>query len=209
MSALTEGAATTVFRLTGLPVAAHRGQVALLHWWQTEVVRGFVILTVSVLIVIGAGVGVLSATTPYVTAMSCNSTGACFDTTSAWTGRGPFLAPSDPRLSVTSGLVDMTTPPDWTVGVNYRLPGAPWIINWTVTALPKASFRARCPSTPKVVAYWVRESGRRFCVFGNGGVVFQAYDALYVAFVEAPFGYSASQEDRVLLGEIRRLHLVS
>lgn len=171
--------------------------------------RGFVILTVSVLIVIGAGVCVLSATTPYLTGLSCTSTKACFDATSAWTGKGPFLAPSDPRLSVTFGLVDMTTPLDWTAGLNYRAPGAPWTLDWTVTAVPRG-FRFRCRTTQKFVSYWVSENGRRFCVTPKlGSAFFEAYQALYLASVNAPFGYSTSQQDYVLLGEIRLLHVVS
>jgi hypothetical protein len=172
--------------------------------------RGFVIVTVSVLIVIGAGVGLLSTTTPYSTATTCTSTKDCFDAMSAWTGKGPFLVPSDPRLAVTWGLVDMASPSNWTVGVDYRAPGAPWTLDWAVTAVPKAGFLLRCRSTRHSAAHWVSENGRRFCFIPKDeSVSFETHQALYVASVTAPFGYSASQQDHVLLGEIRRLHVAS
>jgi hypothetical protein len=173
-------------------------------------VRGFVIVTVSVLIVIGAGVGVLSATTPYSTAITCTSTKDCFGAISAWTGKGPFLAPSDPRLSVTWGLVDMAAPSNWTVGVDYRAPGAPWTLDWAATAASKPGFRLRCGTTRHSMAHWVSENGRRFCFIPKDeSVSFEAHQALYVASLTAPFGYSSSQQDHVLLEEIRRLHVVS
>ena len=60
------------------------------------------------------------------------------------------------------------------------------------------------------MADWVSENGRRFCFVPKAeSVTFETHQALYVASVTAPFGYSASQQDRVLLGEIRRLHLVT
>jgi hypothetical protein len=186
------------------------GTWALHHWWQTEQVRGFVIVTVSLLIVIGAGVGVLSATTPNSTAITCTSTKGCFDAMSAWTGKGPFLAPSDPRLFVTWGLADMTTPSDWTVGVDYRAPGAPWTLDWAVTAVPKPGFRLRCGAARYSVPHWVSENGQRFCLTPKTeSVLFEANQTLYTIFLTAPFGYSTSRQDHVLLGEMRRLHVVS
>jgi hypothetical protein len=173
-------------------------------------VRGFVILAVSVLIVIGAGVGVLSATTPYSTAFNCTSAKDCFDAMSAWTGKGPFLAPSDPRLSVTWGLVVVAAPSNWTVGVDYQAPGAPWTLEWSVTAVTKSGSRLRCRGTRHSVAYWASENGRRFCFSPTiEAVSFEAHQALYVIFLSAPFGYSASQQGHVLLEEMRRLHVVS
>ena len=167
-------------------------------------------MTVSVLIVIGAGVGVLSTTTSSSTAISCTSIKDCFGAMSAWTGKGPFLAPSDPGLSVTWGLVDMATRGKWTVGVEYRAAGAPWTLDWAVTAVSKQGFRLRCRTTRNSVAYWVSEAGRRFCLMPKTEYAFfEANQALYVASVTAPFGYSAWKQDHVLLGEMRRLHVVS
>ena len=167
-------------------------------------------MTLSVLIVIGAGVGALSTTTPYSTATICTSTKDCFDAIPAWAGKGPFLAPSDPRLSVTWGLVDLAAPSNWTVGVDYRAPGAPWTFDWSVTAVSKPGFRLRCRTTRHSMAHWVSENGRSFCFIPKAeSVSFETHQALYVASVTAPFGYSASQRHHVLLGEIRRLHVVS
>ena len=164
--------------------------------------RAFAILTVSVLIVIGAGIGCLAAMTSPTTVIPCTSTQACFDAAAAWGIKDQLMAPSSPRLSFQFGRLVVNSPADWLMALNYVEPGTSWYLFWPLNP----ARLHRCHGTATGMAHAVFDDGLKVCIFPSlDAAAFDWHGILYVPSVNAwPVGTSLSGRDRWLLREIGR-----
>jgi hypothetical protein len=99
----------------------------------------------------------------------------------------------------------MTTPTDWTLGVTYYEPGTPWVLDWVVTSAPTHGFR--CPSTRKLIARAVADSGLKVCFIPDlgayGYAFFESHHLLYIVNLEgAPADSTPAANGAWLLREI-------
>ncbi len=144
---------------------------------RLKFVRGFVILTVSVLLVIGIGVAVLSATTPESTFITCTSAQSCFSAARLWGIGVPMMAPADQKLSSDVGSIVWVSSRDWKMIIHYYEPNELWSLTWYMSPYTRQfqCHRSRFV-TPRVIA----ADGVTAC-YDSGVALFVSRHILYIA----------------------------
>ena len=149
----------------------------------------------------GAGVGVLSTTTPGSFATSCSSAQSCFGIAFAWGAQRPLLTPNDTKLSFQSGLFEMVPPAEWSVGITYSERATPpWSLFWLLTGVRTAVRTCRNTRTFQVRVV-VEAAGLKVCFSPlTEAASFASRHVLYITTVNgAPVDSTLSQRDHWLL----------
>jgi hypothetical protein len=150
-------------------------------------VRGFIILSVSVLLVIGAGVAVISTQTPEgtgLTGFNCPSVESCLGDARAWGISAPLLVPTDRKLAFDVGWVSWMSPDEWGMSFTYKekYHGEPWALLWQMGTW---GGEIHCRKSGSLIPLVVR-GGLDVCYIRLANVAaFEAHDVTYLVYVSS------------------------
>jgi hypothetical protein len=167
-------------------------------------VRGFLILTAAVLLVIGAGVGILGAQPENYGSIACGSVRECVDIARAYGVKNALLTPTNPDLRFEDGSFFPRSPwLGWTVfldfGNAHRIETLTWRIG-SYIAVPTAL----CHGAPGQV--WLEAGGLRICDVGDSTLLFTKDHVQYAVLDYSPPERSLAAARRLwLLRQLNKL----
>ncbi|MGA2531005.1 MAG: hypothetical protein ABSG36_17835 [Acidimicrobiales bacterium] len=159
--------------------------------------RGFLILTAAVLLVIGVGVAILRALPENPGPVACSSVRDCMDIARAYGIQNPLVTPTNPDLRFEDGLFfPRSRWLGWTVFLDFgnaqRIETLTWRIDSDL-AVPTAP----CHGAPGQV--WLEAGGLRFCDVGDSILFFANDHVQYMVVDYSPPQRSAAATRRVWL----------
>ncbi len=160
-------------------------------------VRGFLILTAAVLLVIGVGVAILRALPENPGPVACSLVRDCMDIARAYGIQNPLVTPTNPDLRFEDGLFfPRSRWLGWTVFLDFgnaqRIETLTWRIDSDL-AVPTAP----CHGAPGQV--WLEAGGLRFCDVGDSILFFANDHVQYMVVDYSPPQRSAAATRRVWL----------